>query len=105
MHILFDQGTPVPLRGELVGHVVETTFERGWSRLGNGELLREAEAAAFDLLVTTDQNLCSQQNLASRRLAVMALPTTRWPTIQLHAAEIRAGIESIQPGEFRQLMW
>ena len=37
MRILFDQGTPVPLRKALVGHVVETAYEHGWSDLSNGE--------------------------------------------------------------------
>ena len=56
MRILFDQGTPVPLRDHLTGHVVATAFELGWSTLKNGELLAAAEAA-FDTLITTDQNL------------------------------------------------
>lgn len=56
MRILFDQGTPVPLRQHLVGHDVVTVFELGWSDLTNGELLARAEAS-FDLLLTTDQKL------------------------------------------------
>ena len=43
MKILFDQGTPVPLRRHLPSHVVDTAFERGWSVLDNGELLDMAE--------------------------------------------------------------
>ena len=43
MRILFDQGTPVPLRRHLTRHVVDTAFERGWSSLHNGELLDLAE--------------------------------------------------------------
>ena len=57
MNILFDQGTPVPLRAALVGHTVETAYERGWSTLSNGDLLTAAETASFDLFITTDQNL------------------------------------------------
>jgi hypothetical protein len=56
MKILFDQGTPVPLRHYLQSHEVTTAFELGWSTLSNGELLRPAEAS-FDLLITTDQQL------------------------------------------------
>ena len=48
MNILFDQGTPVPLRDALAGHTVETAYERGWSALSNGELLTAAEASSFD---------------------------------------------------------
>jgi len=81
MRIIFDQGVPVPLRRFLSEHVVETAFERGWSTLSNGDLISAAEAA-FDLFVTTDQSLRYQLNLIGRRLAILVLPTTRWPEIQ-----------------------
>ncbi|MDX2192274.1 MAG: hypothetical protein NW201_02900 [Gemmatimonadales bacterium] len=80
--MLFDQGTPVPLRRALIGHEVKTAHERGWSRLANGELLRAAEAARFAVLVTTDKNLRYQQHLPARRIAVVVLGTTSWPRIQ-----------------------
>ena len=73
MRILLDHGTPRPLRGHLPEHVVDTAAERGWSRLGNGELLAEAERAAYDVLITTDQNMRYQQNLAALRLAIVVL--------------------------------
>lgn len=57
MRILFDQGTPVPLRNHLVTHQISTAFELGWSRVENGELLKLAEEGGFEVLVTTDQNL------------------------------------------------
>lgn len=56
MRVLFDQGTPAPLRGALTAHVVSTAYEMGWSALSNGDLLDAAEAQ-FDAFVTTDQNL------------------------------------------------
>ena len=51
MHILLDQGTPVPLRPALAGHLVNTVYEMGWSELENGELLKLAEAT-FDIFIT-----------------------------------------------------
>jgi hypothetical protein len=54
MRVLFDQGAPIPLRRYLSRHSVTTVFEKGWSTLQNGELLRAAEQEAFDILVTTD---------------------------------------------------
>ena len=57
MRILFDQGTPVPLRRHLTRHVVDTAFERGWSTLHKGELLDVAEQEGYDLLMTTDQHV------------------------------------------------
>jgi hypothetical protein len=44
MKILFDQGTPVPLRNFLREHEVKTAFELGWSTLKNGDLLNAAES-------------------------------------------------------------
>jgi len=60
MKILFDQGTPVPLRQYLSEYSVSTSYEKGWSRLSNGELLETAANAGFDILITTDQNLKHQ---------------------------------------------
>ena len=105
MRILFDQGTPVPLRLTLAGHSVATAYEMGWSRLNNGDLLAAAETDGFALFVTTDQNLRYQQNLTSRRIAILVLPTTRWPQIERHVSEVVAAITAIQPGEYRELSW
>ncbi len=104
MRILFDQGTPVPLRHALASHTVSTAFELGWSNLENGDLLREAEEK-FDALVTTDQNLRYQQNLTGRRLAILVLPTTNWLEIEEHSDEVAAAVTAIQSGEYRELRW
>jgi len=58
VRILFDQGTPVPLRRRLNGHVVATACELGWSTVTNGDLIRLAEEEGYELLITTDTNLC-----------------------------------------------
>ena len=77
MKILFDQGTPVPLRQTLVDHNVITVYEMGWSDLANGDLLGAAEAQQFEVLVTTDKNLRYQQNLTGRTIAIFVLPFAR----------------------------
>jgi predicted nuclease of predicted toxin-antitoxin system len=99
MRILFDQGTPVPLRTHLVGHVIETVFELGWSNLENGELLAAAEESS-DLLITTDQQLRYQQNLAERKLSILVLMTTSWPRIKIHVSEIAEAVNQIGVGEY-----
>ena len=91
MRVLFDQGTPVPLRHALPRHEVVTAHERGWSTLKNGELLDAAERSGFDVLVTTDLNLRHQQNLSSRQIAIVVLASPSWPRIQrVLAAVVRA---------------
>lgn len=104
MKILFDQGTPLPLKRNLSKHTVVTAFEKGWSRLTNGDLLAKTEHE-FDLLVTTDQNLNYQQNLKGRRIAILVLPTTNWPKIQSHTADIAVVIDQIKPGDYVALTW
>ena len=103
MKILFDQGTPVPLQRHLSGHSVATAYEQGWSDLVNGRLLNVAELAGYQLLVTTDQNLKYQQNLASRKLAVLVLLSTSWPRIRLRIDEIRTAVATIAPGEYKEI--
>src|SRR5437868_14352622 len=98
MKVLFDQGVPVPLRRHLTGHMVDTTFERGWSNLANGKLLEAAEADAYDVLVTTDQNIKHQQNLAARHIGVVVLLSTAWPKIRGRVPAIVAAVESAKPG-------
>lgn len=103
MKILFDQGTPVPLRRFLAAHEILTAFERGWGVLQNGELLRAAEAEGFAALITTDQNLRYQQNLAARRLAVLVLPTTDWRLIRRHTDYIAHAVSTLAPGDYVEL--
>lgn len=100
MKILFDQGVPVPLRRHLYGHSVTTAHEQGWSNLTNGNLLKAVEQAGYQLLLTTDQNLRYQQNLADRQLAILVLRSTSWPRIQLRVEEIRKTIEALPPGGY-----
>ena len=75
-------GTPAPLRRVLIGHSVETAYERGWSSLKNGELIAAAVEAGFDVFVTADTNLRYLQNPTNRALSIVVLMTTRWPRIQ-----------------------
>ncbi len=103
MKVLFDQGTPVPLRNHLPNHTVETAYEKGWSSLKNGELLTQAEAEGFEALITTDQNLRYQQNLSGRKIGVIVLLTTNWPRIRNNAALIVQAIDKLHPGSYEEV--
>ena len=103
MKILFDQGTPRPLREHLHGHSVDTVAERGWSGLGNGDLIEEAEQKGYEVLITTDQNMRYQQNLTDRRLAIVVLLSTAWPYVQPRIDDIRLVLDEIRPGELREV--
>ena len=100
MKILFDQGTPVPLRQALAHHDVVTAYERGWQALQNGELLSAAEAEGFAAIVTTDKNLRYQQNLAGRKISIVVLMTTDWRRIRTHTDVVVAAIASLRPSGY-----
>jgi len=103
MRVLFDQGTPVPLRKHLSAHKVSTAYELGWGSLENGALLKHAENQGFEVLVTTDQNLKYQQNLVNRKIAVVVLCTTSWPRIQKSLPAIVEVIGSIQENGYVEI--
>lgn len=98
MLILFDQGTPVVIRRSLPDHTVKTAAEQGWSTLVNGELLRAAEQAGFELFLTTDTNIPFQQNLRSRKLAIVVLSQNRWKLIRAMLPQIATAIAAAKPG-------
>ena len=103
MRVLFDQGTPDPLRKSLPTHDVATTYERGWSTLTNGELLVAAEREGYEVFVTTDTNLKYQQDLISLRLRIVVLLSTSWPRIQRVIPSIAAAIDRAVPGSYSEI--
>lgn len=93
----------MPLRRHLVGHVVDTAHEQGWSGLANGDLLDVAEQAGYQLLVTTDQNLRYQQQLAGRQVAILVLLSTSWPRIRARVDEICVAVDAIAPHDYIEI--
>jgi len=71
--VLVDEQLPRQLGPYLIGHEVRTVQQESWAGLRNGELLGRAEAAGFKALLTGDQSLEFQQNIAKRRLGVVVL--------------------------------
>jgi hypothetical protein len=103
MRILFDQGTPVPLRQYLTEHSVTTAYEEGWSNLSNGDLLKSAEDKGYQIFVTTDRNLRYQQNLSDRQIAIVVLLSTSWPKIRMQTEKVCGVINVIKLGDYVEI--
>jgi predicted nuclease of predicted toxin-antitoxin system len=73
MRVLLDEQLPRHLAREIAGPDVSTVQQRGWAGLKNGDLLRVAADAGFQILVTADRNLQFQQNLAQSQLGIILL--------------------------------
>jgi len=103
MRVLFDNGTPRGVASALVGHLVEEARMHGWDTLRNGELLDAAEAAGFEVFVTTDRNIRYQQNLTNRKIAIVVLGKARWTLIRARLPEIAAAVGAATPGSFTEV--
>ena len=104
MRVLFDHNLPHKLRTDLAAfgkHEIVTTSYMGWAELKNGELLRTAEENGLEVFVTGDKSLVNEQNLAGRRLAIVALSANNWPIIKHHFSLILAAIDSAVPGSLQ----
>jgi len=103
MRILFDNGTPRGVAGALTGHTVEEARSHGWDILRNGELLDAAEAAGFDVFLTTDRNIRYQQNLAGRKIAIIVLGKGRWRLIKQRLSAIAEAVAAARSGSFVEI--
>ena len=101
MRVLFDQATPVPIRTFLIGHTVRTAAQQHWDTLKNGDLLSAAEAAGFEVFLTTDKNMRYQQNLAGRTIVVIGVQ--QWPALEPHVALVVAAVNVAMPGGFTEV--
>ena len=101
MRILLDECVPRPLRHEFAGHDVRTVREEGWAGKKNGELLVLMEGAGVEILLTVDQNLRYQQNLAGSGIAVvvMVAPTNRLADLVPLGPKVEVALRTIQPGD------
>ena len=100
MKVLFDHNVPHKLRHSLVNHAVITADEMGWSQLENGQLLRAAEDAGFEVMITGDKNLSYQQNLRERKIALIVLSTNNWNVVKLQPQLVIALLSLVTPGSF-----
>ena len=100
MRILLDENIPIGMRKLLGEHDVRHASEEGWDGISNGELIAYAEASGYDVMVIADKNLRYQQNIADRKLAIVALSTNHWKTIRRDAHLVVEALERLIQGAF-----
>ena len=108
MRILLDENLDWRLRRDLPGHEVESVPLIGWAGIQNGELLRKAAEAGFEVLLTMDSNMAQQQDLKQQGIAIVVLKAasnrladTRplIPDLLSRLSQVRAGTLTILPAE------
>lgn len=103
MRVLFDHGTPSGIAQSLAAHEVTLAIDRGWDKVSNGELLTKADAAGFEVLLTTDKNIQYQQNLKGRKIAIVVLGNSAWRIVKLHLDRIAAALNEATPGSYAEV--
>ncbi len=102
MKILLDEGVPDIIQKRLSSFSIYSVKEMGWRGVKNGVLL-DLMAGQFQILITTDKSIPSQQNLEKRQISIVILPTNDVPSVIALLPQIEEALAAILPGAFRQL--
>jgi hypothetical protein len=100
MRLLLDECVDQRLRLLFAGHECHTAAYAGLAGAKNGMLLDAAEAAGFEVIITTDQEIPFQQNLEQRRIAILILcaPTNRLADLKGLIPAAIAALDTITAG-------
>jgi predicted nuclease of predicted toxin-antitoxin system len=98
VNILLDHCLPKRLKHSFPEHAVATARAAGWEGLKNGKLLQEA-AQRFDGILTVDQNIKHQQNLARLPMAILVIvaPDNRLPTLLQYVPAVKTALAQLLP--------
>lgn len=101
MKLLLDECAPKRLKRDFAGHQVFAVDDVGLKGVKNGELLRAAVEQGFDVLITVDRKLPSQQNLAPLALAFVILVAhpCRYAELKLLVPEALKALNAIKAGD------
>jgi predicted nuclease of predicted toxin-antitoxin system len=100
LKILIDQNVSARLARLLPGHDVVHASRKGWAELTNGDLLTAAEIDGFEVMITADQNIRYQQNLAGRRIALLVLSTNQLDILFANVDRICAALDQVTTGAY-----
>ncbi len=71
-------------------------------QISDGELLTRAEAASFEVLLTTDKRIRYQQNLKDRKIAIVVLGNSAWRIVMDHLARIVEAVNAATQGSYTE---
>jgi predicted nuclease of predicted toxin-antitoxin system len=100
VRILLDENLDWRLERFLSGHEIKSVPRLGWAGLKNGKLLARAAQENFDVLLTMDGSMASQQNLAKIKLSIIALraPSNRLADTSPLMPKVIALFPKLKPG-------
>lgn len=104
MQVLLDECLPRRLKQSISGHIVATVSDEGWTGRSNGDLLTLA-VEKFDVFVTVDRNLPSQQNLNRLAMGIVILQSTssRFQDLEPLVSDLMQTLNDIKLGDLVRL--
>lgn len=101
MKILLDECLPLDFRHSFSRHDAHTAEWAGLKGKKNGDLLRCAEAAGYQVLLTVDQGMPYQQNPVGRTISILMIcsRTNQIEDLLFLVNRIMRALETIRPGE------
>jgi hypothetical protein len=99
--VILDEGVPKVLARKLRANGIDAvSFPNDWKQLSDSTLLSNIERQGFQVLVTNDKRMQFQQNMASRNLAVLVLPTNNRIALLEMVSDVIDALQRARPGEF-----
>ena len=103
MKVIFDEDVPHKLARSLPQHEIHTVVSMQWGGIKNGALLTLIERERFNVFLTGDKNMESQQRLEGRPFAVLIMSAINWPVVRPHILKISVALDEAQPGTVRTI--
>ncbi|MBI3209935.1 MAG: hypothetical protein HYZ37_13700 [Candidatus Solibacter usitatus] len=105
MKLLLDECLPLDYPFSFPDHTVHTVEWAGLNGKKNGELLRMAESAGYEVLITVDQSISHQQNLSGHRISLLLLKarTNNIQDLQPLINQVLDALQSLRHGESRTI--
>lgn len=100
MRVLLDECVPVRLKKAFSGHAVQHVTQTGWRTSKDGPLLSFAQDR-FDVLVTVDRKLETQNNLSMFRIGfvIARVPNNRLDGFESIFEQLNAAANKVRQGE------
>ena len=79
---------------------VNLADELGWAEVRNGTLLEAAEESGFDVLLTADETIQAENELAGRRIGLVAMSDNHWRIVRDHVPAIAEALHKCKPDRY-----
>ncbi len=91
MKILLDECVTKRLASFFAPHEVVTVTQMKWKGLKNGQLLLKAIEAGFDIILTIDKNIDSQQNIGKNNITIVIFdsPSSKIEVLKNYVPEFK----------------